>query len=87
MNLNAILSELLGIELFTNYTYDVENKAIYYQTRKGYKPLRAYKRSKGQYGRPFYVFYEISTKQKHYVSETKLNKIIEEKLKNESQEG
>ena len=87
MNLNAILSKLLGIELFTNYTYDLENKIIYYQTTKGYKPLRAYKRSKGQYGRPFYVFYEASTKQKHYVSQTKVKKIIEEKLKNGSQKA
>ena len=81
MNLNAILFKLLGIELFTNYIYDLENQIIYYQTTKGYKPLRAYNRSKGQYGRPFYVFYEASTKQKHYISETKLKKIIEEKTK------
>lgn len=87
MNLNPILSELLGIELFTNYTYILENKVIYYQTTKGYRPLRAYKRSEGQYGRPFYVFYEAKTKQKYYISETKLKKIIEEKLKNGSQEG
>lgn len=84
MHLNPLLSELLGIELFTNYTYDVENKAIYYQTTKGYKPLRAYQRSKGQYGRPFYVFYEEKKKKKHYVSEAKLDKIIDEKIKNES---
>lgn len=87
MSLNTLLSKLLGIELFTNYTYDLDDKIIYYQTTKGYKPLRAYKRSKGQYGRPFYVFYEAITKQKHYISETKLKKIIAEKLKNESQEG
>lgn len=87
MNLNPILSKLLGIELFTNYTYDFENKTIYYQTTKGYKPLRAYQRSKGQYGRPFYVFYEARTKQKHYFSETKLKKLIEEKIKNGSPEG
>jgi len=84
MNLNPILYQLLGIELFTKYTYNVENKSIYYQTTKGYKPLRAYQRSEGQYGRPFYVFYETGTKQKHYVSENKIKKIIEEKLKNES---
>ena len=87
MNLNAILSNLLGIELFTNYTYDLENQIIYYQTTKGYKPLRAYQRSATQYGRPFYVFYEASTKQKHYISEPKLKKIIDEKLKNVSQKA
>lgn len=87
MNLNPILSELLGIEPHTTYTYDSENKTIYYQITKGYKPLRAYKRSAGQSGQPFYVFYEVRTKQKKYISEVKLKKIIEEKLKNESQEG
>lgn len=85
MNLNPILSKALGNEPSRTYTYDLENKTIYYQTTKGYKPLRAYQRSKGQYGKDFYVIYVDTGKR--YISVPKLDKIIEEKIKNGSQEG
>lgn len=83
MYLNAILSELLGNEPTRTYTYDPENKTIYYQNRKGYKPLRAYKRSATQYGKDFYIIYVDTGKR--YISVPKLHNIIEEKTKkNES---
>lgn len=85
MNLNAILSEALGNEPSRTYAYGLENKTIYYLSKKGYKPLRAYKRSKGQYGKDFYIIYVDTGKR--YISEAKLKKIIEEKLKNGSQKA
>ena len=82
MNLNPLLSELLGNEPSRTYAYNPETNTIYYLSKKGYTPLRAYKRSATQYGKDFYIIYVDTGKR--YISEPKLKKIIEQKLKNES---